>query len=57
MVFKVFFFVISFPHCVPTALASLPPGVMLLNRSTVPRDNATNMEKTSQKGAAGVRTT
>ncbi len=35
----------------PTALASLPPGVMLLNPSTLPRDSATDIEKTSQKGA------
>ncbi len=35
----------------PTTLASLPPGVMLLNRYTAPRDSATNIEKTAQKGA------
>ncbi len=35
----------------PTILASLPPGVMLLNRSTAARDSTTNIEKTSQKGA------
>ncbi len=35
----------------PTILASLPPGVMLLNRSTTPRDSATDIEKRSQKGA------
>ncbi len=35
----------------PTTLASLPPGVMLLSCSTVPRDSTTNIEKTSQKGA------
>ncbi len=29
----------------------IPPGVMLLNRSTVLRDSATNIEKTSQEGA------
>ncbi len=34
----------------PTTLASHPPGVMLLNHSTAPRDNATDIEKTSQKG-------
>ncbi len=34
----------------PTTLTSLPPGVMLLNCSTAPRDSATNIEKTSQKG-------
>ncbi len=33
----------------PTTLASLPPGVMLLNRSTTPRDSTTNIKKTSQK--------
>ncbi len=36
----------------PTTLTSLPPGVMLLNRSTVPRDSATDIEKTSRKGSA-----
>ncbi len=35
----------------PTTLVSLPPGVMLLNRATIPRDSATSIEKTSQKGA------
>ncbi len=35
----------------PTTLASLPPGVMLLNCSTAPRDNTIHIEKTSQKGA------
>ncbi len=34
----------------PTTFASLPPGVMFLNRSTTPRDSATDIEKTSQKG-------
>ncbi len=34
----------------PTILTSLPPGVMLLNRSTSPRDSATNIEKISRKG-------
>ncbi len=34
-----------------TTLVSLPPGVMLLSRSTAPRDSTTNIEKTSQKGA------
>ncbi len=47
MGFKVFF-VILFPLCVPPiTLLSLPPGVMLLNRSTAPRDSATDIEKTS----------
>ncbi len=36
----------------PTILASLPPRVMLLNRSTAPRDSTTDIEKTSRKGAA-----
>ncbi len=35
----------------PTTLTSLPPGVMLLNHSIAPRDSATDIEKTSQKGA------
>ncbi len=34
----------------PTTLASLPSGVMLLNRSTAPRGSATDIKKTSQKG-------
>ncbi len=34
----------------PTTLASLPHGVMLLNRSTTPRDSATDIEKISRKG-------
>ncbi len=33
----------------PTTLNSLPPGVMLLNRSTAPRDSATDIGKISQK--------
>ncbi len=50
MVFKVF--LLSLFHLVflLTILASLPPGVMLLNRSTTPRDSATNNKKTYQKG-------
>ncbi len=36
----------------PTTLASVPPGVMLLNRNTVPRDSATDIEKTSRKGTS-----
>ncbi len=34
-----------------TSLASLPPGVMLLNRRTAMRDSTTDIEKTYQKGA------
>ncbi len=34
----------------PTTLNSLHPEVMLLSRSTAPRDSATAIEKTSQKG-------
>ncbi len=33
----------------PTSLTSLPPGVMLLNRSTTPRDNATDIKKDPEK--------
>ncbi len=39
----------------PTIFTSLPPEVMLLNRSTAPRDSATDIEKTSRKGALRVR--
>ncbi len=48
MAFKVFLsrFRLVF---LPTTLASFPPGVMLLNRSSAPRDSATDIEKTSQK--------
>ncbi len=35
----------------PTTLTSFPPGVMLLNHSTTPRDSATDIEKTSRKSA------
>ncbi len=44
-----FFFLLSRFHLVflPTTLASLPPRVMLLNRSTTPRGTATDIEKTS----------
>ncbi len=35
----------------PTTLASLLPGLMLLNCSAAPRDSATDIEKTSPKGA------
>ncbi len=47
------FFLLSRFHLVfpPTTLASLPPGVMLLNRSTTLRDSATDIEKISRKGA------
>ncbi len=33
----------------PTTLASLPPGVMLLNRNTAPRDSAIDIEKHPKK--------
>ncbi len=48
MDFKVFF---CYPVSVflPTTLASLPSGVMLLN--SAPRDSATDIEKTSWNGA------
>ncbi len=47
-----FFFVILF-HLVflSTPLASLPPGVILLNRSTALRDSATEIKKHPEKGA------
>ncbi len=47
------FFLLSGFCCVflPTTLTSLPPGVMLLSRSTAPRDSATYIKKTSRKGA------
>ncbi len=32
-----------------TTLASLPPGVMLLNCSTAPRDTAIDIEKNPEK--------
>ncbi len=51
MVFKVFF-VISFPPCIPSYnLASLPPGIMLLNRSTSLRDSTIDIKKPPQKDA------
>ncbi len=52
LVFKVFFLLSRF-HLVflPTTRTSLPFGVMLLNRSTAPRDSATDIKKTSQKNA------
>ncbi len=37
----------------PTTLPSLHPGVMLLDRSTAPRDSASDIEKTSRKDAPG----
>ncbi len=51
MVFK--YFLLFHFHLVflPTTLASLHPGVMLLNLSTVPTDSATDIEKTFRKGA------
>ncbi len=52
MVFKVFFFI-----SVPPTLASLPPWVMLFNRSTALRDSATNIKKTSRKNSHQVRAT
>ncbi len=36
----------------PTTLASLPPRVMLPNRSAAPRDSATDVQKNSRKGIA-----
>ncbi len=56
MSFKVFS-VIFFLPCVPTTLASLPPGVMLLNCSTAPRDSATNTKKNIPKRRARARAT
>ncbi len=49
MVFKVFF-IILFTRCVLSYHRHLTSEVMLLNRSTAPRDSATDIEKTSQKG-------
>ncbi len=51
MVFKAF--LLSRIHFVflPSTLASLPSGVMLLNCSIAPRDSATDIEKISRKGA------
>ncbi len=51
MVFKVFLLSRFRLVFLPTTLFSLPSGVMLLNRSTTPRDSATDIEKTSRKGA------
>ncbi len=53
MVFKVFFCYLVSALCffLPLfTLASLSPGVMLLNHSTAPRDCATDIEKTYRKG-------
>ncbi len=36
----------------PSTLASLPPGVMLLNCRAAPRDSATDIKKISLKGAS-----
>ncbi len=45
MVLKIFFVISARLVFLPITLASLPPGVMLLNRITTPRDSATNIEK------------
>ncbi len=44
------YFLLSRLVFLPTTLASLPPGVILLSHSTAPRDSATNIGKTSRKG-------
>ncbi len=41
---------VAYYQITPFTLVSLPPGVMLHNRSTVPRDSAIDIDKTSQKG-------
>ncbi len=51
MVLKVFFVIYFHLVFVPTTLASLPPGVMLLNRSTALTDSATDIEKMPKKSA------
>ncbi len=51
IVFKVFLLSRFHLMFLPSTLASLPPGVMLLNCSVAPRDSATDIEKISQKGA------
>ncbi len=51
MVFKVFLLSRFGLMFLPSTLTPLPPGVMSLNRSTAPRDSATDIEKTSRKGA------
>ncbi len=50
MVFQVCFCYLGSAF-LPTTLASLLPGVMLLNHSIAPRGSTTSIEKTSQKGA------
>ncbi len=49
MVFKVFLLSRFCLVFLSTTLASLPPGVMLLNRSTAPRDSATDIGKHPKK--------
>ncbi len=50
MVFIVFFLLSWFPLLfLPTTLASLSPGIMLLNRSTTPRDSAIAIKKHPEK--------
>ncbi len=51
MVFKIFLLYRFHLVFLPISLASLPPGVMILNCSTAPRDSATDIEKTARKGA------
>ncbi len=51
MVFIVFLLFSFRLVSLPTTLASLPLRVMLLNRSTALKDSATDIEKTSLKGA------
>ncbi len=54
MVFIVFFcYLLSALRIafLPTTLASLSPGVIMLNCTTTPRDSATDIEKKSRKGA------
>ncbi len=51
MVLKVFLLSHFCLVFLPTTLASLPSGVMLLKRSTTLRDSANDIEKTSQKEA------
>ncbi len=47
-----FFFVISFPPCVPSHHTCLTSsGSNVAQSSTAPRDRSTNIEKTYQKGA------
>ncbi len=46
MGFKVFFLLSHFGLVfLPTTLASLPSGVVLLSHSTAPRESATDIEK------------